>query len=96
MAIPGATLAVACAGVPELVLLAPPAPPAPPALPEPLPEPVPEEPEPLDAPPPAEGEGGVLPVEPEPGAWPGLRFSEAFAARAANAFMVLLPVVALW
>jgi hypothetical protein len=45
-------------------------------LPDPLPEPEPE-PEPLP----------VL----EPPAWPGLKFSDAWAARAVKADMVLLP-----
>jgi hypothetical protein len=67
---PEATLAVACARPLLVVLFAP----SVPAVPEPEPEPEPEsDPAPL----PADGEGGVLPVEPDPEAWPGLRFSVA-------------------
>ena len=56
--------------------------------PEPVPEPEPvlsePEPEPLPEPEPE-----------EPVLWPGLRFSEAWAARAVKASMVLSPEVAL-
>jgi hypothetical protein len=48
----------------------------PPAPPAP-PAPLPEPPDP--------------PVDPEPEAWPGLKFSVALAARAMKADMVLLP-----
>lgn len=87
---PDATLAVAWAGALLAVPLAPPlAPPMAEVLePESLPDP-----EPLLelAPLPDEGEGGVLPAALEPGAWPGLRFCAAVAARATKACMVLLP-----
>ena len=46
-------------------------------------------PEGEDPPAPPDGPLGVLPPEPE--AWPGLRFSGAWAARATKAAMVLLP-----
>ena len=45
----------------------------------------------LDPPEPLEGEIGVLPLELEPGACPGLKFSAAWAASATKACIVLLP-----
>lgn len=48
---------------------------------------------------PADPEGDVVPLllpEPEPAAWPGLRFSAAFAASAVKACMVFSPDVGLY
>lgn len=87
----GAALAVFCAGalvvpdapaprvaVPDAPAAEEPEPvpePAPPAVPEPEPEPLPEPPVPV----------------PLPAAWPGLRFSVAFAASAVKADIVFSP-----
>ena len=72
---PEAALKDACAGFFPVVLAV-----VPPEVPVPVPEPWP-----------LEGVGGVFPLEPEPGAWPGLRLSGAVAASAAKACIVRLP-----
>lgn len=61
------------------------------------PDPVPLASFPPAVPEPLEGEGGVFPpaLPPEPGAWPGLKFSVAEAARATKASMVRLPAAGL-
>lgn len=74
---PDAELAVCCAGLETEGEggRLPAAPPAPPPLLGVVPD----------------GPEGVLPPAPEPAAWPGLRFSEAWAASAVKPATVLLP-----